>query len=278
MEVLKVGLERECEEDEFELSLELSIGGGRYGKSIKMEGINGGTFEGNVSRSGFYCNDNKRDLELKRNIIIPQDLRKQESCVETEVKLILEGKQFRSGAENVEKDGILENSAREWEKNGKREIELDLNGDFEGQQMQKVFPAKSDARQSQCALRSNYMVKRLKVDNSYTTNNAPRSTDKDQSSPTPAKSSHLVKKPPKPPTLKTDGASVRHMPCVSTTGNGPNGKTITGFLYKYTINEVRIVCICHRRIFSPAEFVEHAGGVDILNPLRHITIVNSAQR
>ncbi|GFP93493.1 ninja-family protein afp3 [Phtheirospermum japonicum] len=68
------------------------------------------------------------------------------------------------------------------------------------------------------------------------------------------------------------------MPCVSTTGNGPNGKTVTGFLCKYTKNEVSIMCVCHRSVFSPAEFVEHAGGVDIMNPLRHITIVNAAQR
>ncbi|KAD6119991.1 hypothetical protein E3N88_11262 [Mikania micrantha] len=62
------------------------------------------------------------------------------------------------------------------------------------------------------------------------------------------------------------------MPCVSTTGNGPNGRTVSGFLYKYTKNEVSIVCVCHGRSFSPAGFVEHAGGVDITNPLKHIKI------
>ncbi|EPS61358.1 hypothetical protein M569_13439, partial [Genlisea aurea] len=62
------------------------------------------------------------------------------------------------------------------------------------------------------------------------------------------------------------------MPRVSTTGNGPNGKTIRGFLYKYSIEEVSIICLCHGRSFSPASFVEHAGGVDIDNPLRHITV------
>ncbi|XP_051131973.1 ninja-family protein Os03g0419100-like isoform X2 [Andrographis paniculata] len=64
-----------------------------------------------------------------------------------------------------------------------------------------------------------------------------------------------------------------YMPCVSATGNGPNGKTITGFLCKYTNNEVTIVCGCHGNSFSPAEFVEHAGGVNISNPLRHITVL-----
>lgn len=71
------------------------------------------------------------------------------------------------------------------------------------------------------------------------------------------------------------------MPCVSTTGNGPNGKTVTGFLYRYTKTEVSIVCVCHGTFFSPAEFVEHAGGggggggTDVINPLRHITMVPS---
>lgn len=76
-----------------------------------------------------------------------------------------------------------------------------------------------------------------------------------------------------------DGAaSTLQMPCVSATGNGPNGRTITGLLYKYTKSEVSIMCVCHGSFFSPAEFVEHAGGVDVTHPLRHITIVPSAIR
>ncbi|CAH1447166.1 unnamed protein product [Lactuca virosa] len=66
------------------------------------------------------------------------------------------------------------------------------------------------------------------------------------------------------------------MPCVSTTGNGPNGKTVSGFLYRYTKNEVSIVCVCHGQSFSPAGFVEHAGGVGITHPLKHITILPTA--
>lgn len=62
------------------------------------------------------------------------------------------------------------------------------------------------------------------------------------------------------------------MPCVSTTGNGPNGKTVMGFLYTYTKAEVSIVCVCHGTSFSPAQFVEHAGGA-ATHPLRHITMV-----
>uniref|UniRef100_A0A1D1Y4E5 Ninja-family protein n=1 Tax=Anthurium amnicola TaxID=1678845 RepID=A0A1D1Y4E5_9ARAE len=70
-------------------------------------------------------------------------------------------------------------------------------------------------------------------------------------------------------------SSLPQMPRVSATGDGPNGKTITGFLYRYTSTEVSIVCVCHGSSFSPAEFVEHAGGTDKVNPLRHISVVPS---
>ncbi|KAG4139616.1 hypothetical protein ERO13_D07G205200v2 [Gossypium hirsutum] len=84
-------------------------------------------------------------------------------------------------------------------------------------------------------------------------------------------------KPPKPHTPTNDDAlSLRNMPCVSTTGNGPNGKTINGFLYRYTKSEVSIICVCHGSSFTPAEFVQHAGGTDVSHPLRHITMIPSA--
>nr|XP_010910990.2 uncharacterized protein LOC105036973 [Elaeis guineensis] len=72
-----------------------------------------------------------------------------------------------------------------------------------------------------------------------------------------------------------DSFSLPRMPFVSTTGNGPNGKTVTGFLYRYTKAEVRIVCVCHGSSFSPAEFVRHAGGTNISQPLRQIVVVPS---
>lgn len=75
----------------------------------------------------------------------------------------------------------------------------------------------------------------------------------------------------KPPSLP----SLPRMPCVSTTGNGPNGKTITGFLYRYTKTEVSIICVCHGSSFSPEEFVKHAGGTDVSHPLRHIVVAPS---
>ncbi|KAI3976702.1 hypothetical protein MKX01_008560 [Papaver californicum] len=66
---------------------------------------------------------------------------------------------------------------------------------------------------------------------------------------------------------------MEEMPCVSTTGNGPNGKRIEGFLYKFRKGEeVRIVCVCHGSFLTPAEFVKHAGGIDVTHPLRHITV------
>lgn len=66
---------------------------------------------------------------------------------------------------------------------------------------------------------------------------------------------------------------IEDMPCVSTTGNGPNGKKIDGFLYRYRKGEdVRIVCVCHGSFLSPAEFVKHAGGGDVAHPLKHIVV------
>lgn len=82
-------------------------------------------------------------------------------------------------------------------------------------------------------------------------------------------------KPPKPQTHSQNTPSLPRMPCVSTTGNGPNGKTINGFLCRYTKTEVSIVCVCHGTSFSPAEFVLHAGGTDVSQPLKHITVIPS---
>ncbi|XP_055805891.1 ninja-family protein AFP3-like [Solanum dulcamara] len=64
-----------------------------------------------------------------------------------------------------------------------------------------------------------------------------------------------------------------NMPSVSARGEGPNGKKTEGFLYAYKKGEnVKIVCVCHGNFLTPAEFVKHAGGGDVDNPLRHITI------
>ncbi|CAL9135411.1 unnamed protein product [Musa textilis] len=66
---------------------------------------------------------------------------------------------------------------------------------------------------------------------------------------------------------------VERMPCVSTRGDGPNGRRIEGLLYKYRKGEeVKIVCVCHGSFFTPAEFVKHAGGGEVAHPLRHIVV------
>lgn len=72
---------------------------------------------------------------------------------------------------------------------------------------------------------------------------------------------------------RTSGIGELDMPCVSTKGNGPNGTKIEGFLYKYKKGEeVRIVCVCHGDFLTPAEFVRHAGGGNVDNPMRHIVV------
>jgi hypothetical protein len=65
---------------------------------------------------------------------------------------------------------------------------------------------------------------------------------------------------------------MQEMPSVSTKGI-PNGNRVEGFLYKYRKGEeVRIICVCHGSFLTPAEFVKHAGGGDVTNPLRHIVV------
>ncbi|GMN50270.1 hypothetical protein TIFTF001_019417 [Ficus carica] len=89
-----------------------------------------------------------------------------------------------------------------------------------------------------------------------------------------------IGKPPRPQSLTRNvtppPTALPQMPYVSTRGDGPNGKTVRGFLYRYTNSEVSIVCVCHGSTFSPAEFVQHAGGTDVSHPLKHITVIPSA--
>ncbi|KDP33720.1 hypothetical protein JCGZ_07291 [Jatropha curcas] len=59
--------------------------------------------------------------------------------------------------------------------------------------------------------------------------------------------------------LKFGGCgSYPNLPWVSTTGSGPNGRTISGVTYRYSANQIRIVCACHGSHMSPEEFVRHA--------------------
>ncbi|KAG7581405.1 Ethylene-responsive binding factor-associated repression [Arabidopsis suecica] len=85
-------------------------------------------------------------------------------------------------------------------------------------------------------------------------------------------------KPPKPHTNSNGNGRLlpfAQMPCVTSTGNGPEGKTVNGFLYRYSKSEISIICVCHGTSFSPAEFIVHAGGTNVSHPLRHITVVPS---
>ncbi|KAL6974438.1 hypothetical protein U1Q18_028621 [Sarracenia purpurea var. burkii] len=59
--------------------------------------------------------------------------------------------------------------------------------------------------------------------------------------------------------------SYPNLPWVSTKGPGPNGRTISGVTYRYSTNQIKIVCACHSSHMSPEEFVRHAGE-DQTNP------------
>ncbi|XP_038997371.1 ninja-family protein AFP3-like [Hibiscus syriacus] len=75
--------------------------------------------------------------------------------------------------------------------------------------------------------------------------------------------------------LQDDGMAVMNaMPTVTTTG--PDGRKIEGFLYKYTKEQVIIVCVCHGHFLSPEEFVKHAGGMDVANPMKHIKVCTNS--
>ncbi|XWS60434.1 hypothetical protein CRYUN_Cryun07bG0036300 [Craigia yunnanensis] len=76
--------------------------------------------------------------------------------------------------------------------------------------------------------------------------------------------------------IQDDGIDVmKKMPSVTTTGYGPNGRKIEGFLYKYMKGQVSIVCVCHGNFLSPEEFVKHAGGKDVTNPMKHINVCST---
>ncbi|XP_037417105.1 ninja-family protein MODD-like [Triticum dicoccoides] len=68
-------------------------------------------------------------------------------------------------------------------------------------------------------------------------------------------------------------SKVREIPLVSTSGL-PNGRRIVGLLYEYSkVDEVTILCMCHGSFLTPAEFVEHAGGGQVANPLGSIFVM-----
>ncbi|CAO2813830.1 unnamed protein product [Amaranthus hypochondriacus] len=106
-----------------------------------------------------------------------------------------------------------------------------------------------------------------------------QSLDQNEHKSVSSKVQHEHKPPKLDPTRSISGTGemVRNlladMPCVSTKGDGPHGKRIDGFLYRYKKREeVRIVCVCHGNFLTPAEFIKHAGGGDVEHPLRHIVV------
>ncbi|XP_047160452.1 ninja-family protein 6-like isoform X1 [Vigna umbellata] len=83
----------------------------------------------------------------------------------------------------------------------------------------------------------------------------------------------MVEKPAKKLKHKSDAMNiVREMPCVISAGDDRTGKRIEGLLYKYKIGQVCIVCVCHGRFLSPTEFVMHAGGKEVADPMKHIAV------
>ncbi|KAH0717390.1 hypothetical protein KY285_013421 [Solanum tuberosum] len=66
---------------------------------------------------------------------------------------------------------------------------------------------------------------------------------------------------------------LNNMANVFTKGEGPKRKKTEGLLYSFKKrDEVKIVCLCHGNFLNAEEFVKHAGGGDVEDPLEHIII------
>ncbi|EEC82402.1 hypothetical protein OsI_26773 [Oryza sativa Indica Group] len=71
---------------------------------------------------------------------------------------------------------------------------------------------------------------------------------------------------PLPPTASSGGGGGGRPPANGSMKEQPPLRTLRKG------EEVRIVCVCHGNFLTPAEFVKHAGGGDVTNPLRHIVV------
>ncbi|KAM0982796.1 hypothetical protein ACFX2A_015957 [Malus domestica] len=78
---------------------------------------------------------------------------------------------------------------------------------------------------------------------------------------------------PESPSKMVELDSGEDMVSLRTTGVG--GRQIKGILYARD-GEVNILCVCHGLFHSPAQFVKHAGGEEVENPLRHIIVCPSS--
>ncbi|PIN14009.1 hypothetical protein CDL12_13356 [Handroanthus impetiginosus] len=318
---------KECEEngDEFELSLELSIGGS-YGRSEgKIGDKNNNINENNYNNDGIlrsdFCygfGDEILDLQRRKEI---QAMKRQEARKKREEKLkksrglnsnfvedglCLEAQKFQGRVQDREireKDGFSEELGRKKLENNELNLSLFTTENGFSECPFGVSSNNKSLEQTSSAV-SDSQKGGSNSDVGSHSRNASVHLESNESSSYRESEQDLVR-PPKPSSSNPQSSRSRsnpntyidqtnntcstsasdtsgglniagpipRMPCVSTTGNGPNGKTINGFLYKYTNTEVKILCVCHGRSFSPAEFVEHAGGVDIALPLRHIIVV-----
>ncbi|EEF48205.1 conserved hypothetical protein [Ricinus communis] len=142
----------------------------------------------------------------------------------------------------------------------------------------KIAPAMQviSRNSSEATLYDRRTIERVKSDgkqhiaeegsSSHTEDDAKRSgmnlRSKDASGPSAAEDSSFdfsAIKPGIASDVKFGGCgSYPNLPWVSTTGSGPNGRTISGVTYRYSANQIRIVCACHGSHMSPEEFVRHA--------------------
>ncbi|GAA0174694.1 hypothetical protein LIER_28029 [Lithospermum erythrorhizon] len=85
------------------------------------------------------------------------------------------------------------------------------------------------------------------------------STPSDQPRPDSIPSEYPDIRPGLAADIKFGGSgSCPNLPWVSTTGPGPNGKTISGVTYRFSPTQIKIVCACHGSHMSPEEFIRHA--------------------
>lgn len=296
--------------DEFELSLELSIGGPysqSQTKNLERERP-GEPTNRDIPRSGFSAVQIKSDAAAEDSCGFPdlhtrreiQALRRREARMKREAKkssddrLLLEAQQFHArveGRESRERDGFPE---RKRDKLGARKaanaLSFGENKVPEPKQAQFLLPVvngfacpwvvplwvggERDGNEAAPPQLSSSAAVSLQRKGESCSDSGSQSSDKQGEGIGTSTSTAVVNESNLRDT-SCSTANALHMPCVSTTGNGPNGKTITGFLHKYTKSQVTIMCVCHGTFFTPAEFVEHAGGVDITHPLRHITVLPS---
>lgn len=73
------------------------------------------------------------------------------------------------------------------------------------------------------------------------------------------------------PGLKFGGSGLPpDLPWVYTTG--PNGRAVGGVLYRLSQTQLRVVCACHGKHMSPAEFHQHAGDGDTGNVEKNLVV------